>query len=422
MLRSIFNVGLLAAGTALGQVLVFVLMPVLTRFVTPEIFGYFAVFLSFASIFSTVVSLGYEPAIVTQRTQRGAELLTAILLWIVLVSSFVVGIAMTVFASVFHVGIQSYYFLFLIPFCIFAGGYSVIYYIAMRHKQFKRLAAGNFNNGFAKMAVPLVMVIVAKATTFLLIIGDILGRVVTLFTLVSPREILRLMKLPFSHWRKGRKILLREKKYLLYFLPSNVVEVAVFWIPVPLFGLLYGGTEAGLMAFLIRLFSAAGTLVGKSLGDVYYTTARHFVGTYKLGIITGLIVVLLCLIMGTGWIIIYILGDAGFRFLFGSDWVGLGDLAIATAPILFLIGSSYVCSRYTLIIKKQEIRLVFYSICLTCILVLCACAATYNLPFYTTAHWFGYGGMIVSFWYFFVLLWIDITQVKNKIAKTAQTP
>lgn len=422
MIKSVFNVGVLVTGTALGQGLAFLLTPVLTRIVTPETYGYFSVFLSFAAILSVCVTLGYESAIVIQKTKKAANILSGILLWIVAITSVLGGITLTGLAYAIGLGLPPLYFLGAIPFCLVVGGYTVFQYRLMRDRQFIRLGFASFNNNFAKMAGQVGFVLAANATAFFLILGDIIGRVMALFSVASLSSIIKATRYPSGHLRKAMVILKRERKLLYFQLPSNFAEIAVFWLPVLVFGWLYGVEEAGLTAFLIRLFSAAGTLIGTSLSDVYYATAHRFYGTYRLPLVTFMVVIALCAFMGAGWIAIYILGDEGFRFLFGDAWDGLWSLALAMAPILLMTGIAQIAGRYGLIMQTQYIRLGFYIFCLIGIGVLTWFAHVNNLTFIQTAHALSYGGFVMAMLFLAVLLWIDIGHLKNKIAKTAQNP
>lgn len=65
---------LLATGTAVGQVISFALMPIITRLYTPADYGVFGVFTALVTILGSVVGLKFEAAILLPpRTRRGGR-------------------------------------------------------------------------------------------------------------------------------------------------------------------------------------------------------------------------------------------------------------------------------------------------------------------------------------------------------------
>ena len=79
MLRSLFpqtdflrNVLTLLSGTVLAQAIPIILSPVLSRIYTPEEFGIFAIFSSFAAAFAAIATFRYELAIMLPEKESSA--------------------------------------------------------------------------------------------------------------------------------------------------------------------------------------------------------------------------------------------------------------------------------------------------------------------------------------------------------------
>ena len=77
-LKSFQNFFLLSGGTALGQIIVVVFMPILTRLYTPNEFGLLASYVAILSLLSTASCLRYEIAIPLPKVDRIAMLVLVI--------------------------------------------------------------------------------------------------------------------------------------------------------------------------------------------------------------------------------------------------------------------------------------------------------------------------------------------------------
>ncbi len=71
------NVAVLLGGAAVGQVLLLLASPVVSRIYTPEDFGAFGVYLSLVAFFAAIASLRLELAIPLQKLREEADALLA---------------------------------------------------------------------------------------------------------------------------------------------------------------------------------------------------------------------------------------------------------------------------------------------------------------------------------------------------------
>lgn len=378
MFKYFSQAALLAIGVAAGQGVSLLLAPVLTRLVNPQAFGVFSIFLAMLSVLSTIATLGYEPALVTLKRNRDVDILSGALLWVVLIVSLLSSAGLVVIAIFFKTGFPWPYFLLMAPALFTVGSFAIFYYRATRNQRFQSLGVANFINNVGKTLGQLVLVILAGSNAFMLILGDIVGRLPAILPMAGPQHVVRLMALAAKARGEARRLMRENIKFLKYTMTGNLLDAAVFSLLIPMAGWFYGAHEAGLAAFMLRIISGIGALIAKSCSDVYHSAARHHAHENKILRITAALVGGLVTVMIAIWAVIYALGDEGFTFIFGPEWKDLGAVALVMGPIFLFGPVSHVFSRFTMMTGRQEWRFYYY-------LTFLACAG--GLALYTHIFW-----------------------------------
>lgn len=97
--KFISNIRILITGSALAQVVVLIISPLLTRLYSVEAIGVYTYFLSIAHMFMAVVCLRYDISIVNEENQRKVLALVKISFFVSLISSFFISIGFYIHRS-----------------------------------------------------------------------------------------------------------------------------------------------------------------------------------------------------------------------------------------------------------------------------------------------------------------------------------
>ncbi len=357
-----WNVATLAGGTALGQALVVLVSPLLTRLYSPTDFGGLAVYTSLLSIAVTLASLRYELAIPLPEKDTTAANLLALSLLIVLVISLLVGGVVWLFGAQIVAWTNATYigpYLWLLALGVLgAGTYQALNYWAVRREYFTRIAQTKLNQAIGMVATQIGIGALVSGPLGLLA-GDVVGRAsgsATLATQALRKDRQALRSISPSQMRQAGQ---RYRRFPLLSSGSGLLNSAGVQLPPLLFAAFYGPQVAGWLALGNRVMTAPITLIGQSVAQVYYSEAsrlaqenpsalhRLFWRTATRLFAAGVIpVILLC--FGGSWL---------FSLIFGSPW-RMAGLFMQILALQYLAQFVVVPLAKTLtILERQDIQL-----------------------------------------------------------------
>jgi O-antigen/teichoic acid export membrane protein len=240
---------LLSGGTFLGQAILIVISPVLTRMFTPAEFGVLAVFTALTSMMIVAMALRYEFAIPVCRDDDDA------LAMLVLCAVVTTGITLLLTVLILGYGQQIAAIfglhghedlLWLAPPSLWLWGLSLpLANWTIRRSAF-RLNAGSNLAQFATQAMAQLSLGALGGGGSALVIGYSLGPVARLALLrnaLGARDRARLTKLtPSRVWRMARE----HWRYPVFSSSSSVLQSASQMLPAVLVAALYGPAAAGL--------------------------------------------------------------------------------------------------------------------------------------------------------------------------------
>jgi O-antigen/teichoic acid export membrane protein len=174
------NVALLMGGAGLGAAFVVACSPVLSRLYDPKAFGALAVFMSLASVMTSVGSWRYEFAILLSDETTIAANVLALCFAIVAV----MGSAVSFFTLVAASSIANWLncvelapYLWLLPVAFFGGGaYQILGAWALRHEAYKEIARTRVSQSCGMVCTQLALG-AAGVGPVGLVAGDTLGRI-----------------------------------------------------------------------------------------------------------------------------------------------------------------------------------------------------------------------------------------------------
>lgn len=390
----------LAGGTAMGQAIILLASPVLTRIYSSADFGVLAVFSSILGILSVLATMRYEDAIPMPREDTDALNILALSLGIlgiiILVSCLCLLSAGNLVISLLKVpGLKPY--LWLLPVALAGTGfYQSLNNWAVRKSAFKDIAGTKVTQGLAMAVVQIAVGFIHKGPLGL-VLGDFAGRSagsgilfrtllrgqVSIGKSISPAVIRNMARV---YW-----------KFPAYNLPNSLLNTVSQSVPNLLLSSLFCPAVAGYYFFALQLISAPLALIGKSVAQVFLQNAaeKHSNGEQLAGLV--------CQVHGRlFWIVIIpsllliAFAPVLFGYVFGKEWRMAGIYLRYLIPwlaALFVVSpTTYVFS----ILNKQETMLVF-EIVLMVLRVLAIVAGAYysRNPVYAVV-FFGLVGFLAN--------------------------
>jgi O-antigen/teichoic acid export membrane protein len=359
------NVLKLFSGTALGNIIAFVALPIITRLFTKEDLGEFQLFLSTITTFSVVSSLKYELAIVLPEDDKEGNDLVILSLLTLILFSFLISIILFLFGNQFlgllnAVSLKPY--IYFISLGIFLMGLvQALQYILVRTKKFGELAR---NKVIQIVAVQVVSIAfgVFYPSFITLLLAQMIGFIVGSYLIIQKGYV------DFSRIGLTRLIQYVKKYKKFPTVNTSMVFLNTFSLQLPVFMLTkFFSTEiVGLYMVANRLMNIPLSLFGKSYSQVYFQSAseaynkskNHLLKIYKKTVKQ------LAFIALAPMILVLVLAPTLVSLFLGSEWKEAGVfMQIITFWIFFQFINMPISSTFT-IIDKQEIAFILISISL----------------------------------------------------------
>lgn len=355
-------VGLVALGTVLGQALIVLAAPLLTRLYTAENFGALTVFTSLYTIFVSMNSLAYELAIpLPPEDTDSANLLILVLVLVVATTVVYIGaialledplIALTNTPELDGL-------LWLLPMGLLAGGfYQGLNYWSVRKKAYRSIALSRIGLGASIVVVQIGMGLMAVGA-----VGLVVGQVASLTTAAVMLSIGAL----HTHHTLFQRVNLstiwhvasRYRRFPQYTSWSNLLNTAGLNLPGLLIAVLYGPAIAGLFILGQRVIGAPMALLGTSVSQVYLGTAAELKRTDPAGLqrLFNQTSRRLLLIGALPMLILILFGPQLFAFVFGGDWELSGQFVQFLAPAMLIQFTVSPIAQTIFVLERQDLQL-----------------------------------------------------------------
>ena len=359
------NVLKLTSGSVVGQGVVLLSAPVLTRYFGLTNWGVFAIYTSLQGLLMMIVCLRYEVAIVLPAEDSEAASVFALSVSLVLLTSALVAGVVTIFggqiASLFNAPDLAAYMWLLPTGLLIHGTYQAVIRWNMRRKAFGRIAvAGTFS--------PVVMSLLslgAGLTGFAhfssLIGAKILGSFTALMILTCSMKAVD-FRLLFQGLRLNRlrEVAARYKKFPQFLTWAGFFRRGTDSLPVLLFSTFFTTAIVGAYSLGYRVLHTPLILLGTSLAKVFFVEASEGKESAErlekliVNVVKGLSVLSL-----PWFILLAASGEPVFAFVFGSEWALAGLYAQILTPWLYVTFLTQSLNSVTSVMERQEIDLVF---------------------------------------------------------------
>ncbi len=350
------NVLKLFSGTALGNAIAFLALPVLTRLYTKEALGNLQLFLSTITTFGVVSALKYELAIVLPKDKRAGNYLIILSLLVLILFSSVITTLFFIFGESFlrllnAENLKPY--IYFISLGIFLMGLmQVMQYVLVRNKKFGELARN-------KVIQILVTQTIAISFGFLypsfvtLLVAQLLG----FFTAAFLVLIRGYFDIKGFNIKELLHFAIEYKKFPLINTSLVFLNTLSLQLPVFMFKKYFSSEIVGLYMVANRLVNIPLNLLGRSVSQVYLQSASeaYHEGGAKLMKIYKNTVKKLAIIAVPPVIIILIAAPPLVEIFLGKEWREAGVfMQIITFWVYFQFINMPISSSFT-IINRQEI-------------------------------------------------------------------
>lgn len=350
----------LSAGTALGQGIVVLVAPILSRLYFPDDYGALAVYVSMMGIFTVVAGGRYELAITIPEEEEEAEGLLKLSLVLVSFTTITVALLVLFFGKTFStfVKVPSLApFLWLLPIgVLFSGIYQGLNYLLLRKKQFPLIARTRVLQGGGMSGVQLLLGVLGVRPLGLLL-GQIVGQGAGITSLWNA---VRRSRAADPHPSVALKPL--AKKYQRFPLLSTwggLFSILSMQLPVIALSALFGPVITGFYSLGWRVLQTPLTLIGHAVGQVFFAEVGQARREGRLAVVVeegfSRLLPLGCSLL----LPLAVTTPEVFSLVFGKTWLTAGIYAQMLIPWLLLVFINSPLSTLTTVLERQDIEMVF---------------------------------------------------------------
>ncbi|MBD1228153.1 oligosaccharide flippase family protein [Xenorhabdus griffiniae] len=328
-------------------------MPLITRLYSPTEFGILAIFMMLTTILSSVSSLRYELAINLCNNKDKSKVV--LFLTTVIYVSFTVLISIP---SLFYSKEISIYlgneklsdYLFLIPILLILVNFNrVLTYWVLRNKDFSLIARIKISQSISQI---LIQIFGFRLGVLGLIIGYFSSQIFGVYTLFKYALKTKAYIIP-----KKKQIvwaIIKYKNFPIYSTWATLLDNFSGKIPILLLTILYNPYYAGLYAFADKILLAPITLVGQSIGNVFYAEASQVKNNTNLSKLALQVFNILVQVISPLLVLLFLTAPILFNLLFGEKWEEAGYYFRYLSPLFFLLFVFTPISNIYYILNKQK--------------------------------------------------------------------
>jgi len=355
------NVLTLMTGTTIAQAIPIAISPILTRIYTPEDFGVFALYMALVSIFGSIINGRYELAIMLPNNDEEAINVFALALIINIIISIVLLFLVVFFHNYILILLQNEaigIWLYFVPLSVFfIGLFNILNYFNNRQKRYKDIANVVILKSLILASVQLSIGFIKQGVSGL-ISGQILSM---LFANMKLLKNIKQDKVLLSKITR-KKILCMAKRYInfpkfsLWAIFANTLSQQLINI---LISMLYNIHTLGLYALVQRVLLIPSSLIGNSIGQVFFQEATIEKQKTKKSVYLFINTMQKLFLIGIPifGILFFIVEDV-FAFVFGEKWRLAGEYAQILLPFFFVRFISSTMSVVLVIFEKQKVELI----------------------------------------------------------------
>jgi O-antigen/teichoic acid export membrane protein len=412
------NVLKLVSGSVIAQALGILLIPVITRLYSPDDFGILQIFTSISSIIAIIACFSYQLSIMLPDKDEDSANIVALCVILIIITSTIAGIISFIFANqiaeYLNTPLLSNY-LILIPFAVFVNGIFIIMnYWLSRKIRFGVIAGARVSNTVSNKFVQIGGTM-GDASPFGLILGTIIGYTVAniLMFRSMTKDLIYFKRISMNTMKK---LAIRYKKFPMYTSWSIAANTISIQIPSFMLAFFYSTTVVGHYALANQAVNLPMGLVGSAIGQVFFQKVSE--EKNRTGDVKSIVVKVYKKLISIGvfpMLVLMILGEELFSFIFGPDWVVSGTYVRILIPWMFLVFIASPLSTLYSVFEKQEVGLGFNISLLLSRIGALYIGAMYGGPIFALV-FFSFTGVIFWGWNNYYLLKIADVGLRESIS------
>lgn len=352
----------LVSGTTFAQLLAILVVPLLSRLYKPEAFGLSALFGSIVGIFASIACMRYEFSIVLPESdQDAANLLGASSLIPIVVSiltAFALWLGGPSLSRLVNAPELTIYLWLVPPLVLVQGISTALKYWNSRTKHFGRLSITSVFSALAANGVQLGAGYNEHATASSLISATFVGSLTSTVALgvqVWRDDGLFLKRtIRWEHMLLGLK---RYRKFPLYTTWAALMNNVSWQLPAFLLSAFFSSTVVGYYAVGNRLLRLPMSLIGSSIGQVFFQRAAEAKAEGTLDVLSIEAFRRLVMLGLFPFLLLTVAGQDVFTFILGAQWAEAGAYAQILSPWMFFWFISSPLSTLYHVLEKQEFGL-----------------------------------------------------------------
>lgn len=348
----------LAGGSAVGQLAVLAVSPLLARLFSPEELGQFGLLQAFIGFVAVGLCLRLDLALISADTEQDADGLLFLCLALCVLSSLCATVALGALIAWDVMGFGSLGSWVLAPtlgLLLLTGTFIVLRFWAVRLRQYRQIAAALSLQGLGRAFFPVAFGFLGAGWGGL-VAGEMAGRAF---------GIRSLGRLAWQHLQQQPRrpeivrLLADYRQYWAVILPSSVLDALALALPIPVVVATYGLEAAGWWVLVNRVAMAPGQLVAAAVADVLHTEVARQLSADPSGPRRWLRSTLRPLLAGA--IVVYSGAGAvapwAFSLVFGPEWIEAGWLMMLLVPALIITVAVGATGRMLMVMQKSHWKL-----------------------------------------------------------------
>lgn len=374
------SVATLTSANILGQLIMLLALPLLTRLYVPDDFGVFAIFTAIMGLVLIVSSLRYELAIPLPTGNRSAGILLALALAINAAIAILSGVLVWFFAAriAAWTGTEAVRgLLWLLPFAILAAGsYKALSFWAVRIQDYNRIGQTKVVQSLANVAAQVSAGVVGSGGGGL-VVGHIIGQASGVFRLARGVSVASHLGRAWRSRSKVAVLLKRHRRFPLFDAPASFIDSANMQFAKVAVAVLFGPATAGLYLLAERVLQTPMNLVSKAVAQVLYGSSGAALREGRLHILSRKLVLTLAILLIGPSILLFFMAEPLFVLVFGEGWRGSGTFA---SVLIVGLAVQFIYSPLSMVLMATEgqgINLIIHSSLV--LLKLAVVGVTYSL-------------------------------------------
>jgi len=290
-------------------------------------------------------------------------------------------VSVDLFGLLSHEGVNDYWS-YLVPISLFLIGLmNPLTYLKNREQNFNAISNSRINQSLGT-GVSQVLFGLLKLGYIGMIFGHIIGMILSIISLCKDIQMKKLRGFKINK-NLIKEVAFEYRDFPKYAMVTHSIEAVTSNIPQLLLKRIYGASTTGFYSLSVRTVSIPLTMIGKSIGDVFLSSASkefrengNCINAYKKTFL------LLAFIPIIPFVILFLTAENLFTFVFGKEWMIAGQYTKVLIPALYI---NFIANPLAnMFIVAQKVRIEFYFQII--VLILTVSAFTYGFYYSITSY------------------------------------